>query len=64
MLVGVGGSGKKSLTTLAAALAGCELATIQSKKSYSKKEFKEDLLIMMNSAGVDNKQVAFSFSDT
>lgn len=47
MLVGVGGSGKKSLTTLAAALAGTVLDTIETKKNYSKKEFKEDLFRMM-----------------
>ena len=33
MLVGVGGSGKKSLTTLAAALAGCQLKQIEMRKN-------------------------------
>lgn len=55
MLVGVGGSGKKSLTILASALAGCVLETIEPKKNYGKKEFKEDLLRMMKKAGVENK---------
>ena len=55
MLVGVGGSGKKSLTILASALAGCVLETIEPKKNYGKKEFKEDLLCMMKKAGVENK---------
>lgn len=64
MLVGVGGSGKKSITTLASALAGCELDTIEPKKSYGKKEFKEDLLRMMKKAGIENKRVCFLFSDT
>ena len=54
MLVGVGGSGKKSLTTIAAALADCELNTIEPKKVYGKKEFKEDLLKMMKKAGISN----------
>lgn len=64
MLVGVGGSGKKSITTLASALAGCELDTIEPKKVYGKKEFKEDLLRMMKKAGVENKRVTFLFADT
>lgn len=55
MLVGVGGSGKKSITILASALAGCEINTIEPKKIYGKKEFKEDLLRMMKRAGIDNK---------
>jgi dynein heavy chain len=52
MLVGVGGSGKKSLTTIASALAECELNSIEPKKVYGKKEFKEDLLKMMKKAGI------------
>ena len=64
MLVGVGGSGKKSLTQLGAVLAGCKIDTIESKKNYGKKEFKEDLFRMMCAVGIDNRLVAFSFSDT
>ncbi|CAK92427.1 unnamed protein product (macronuclear) [Paramecium tetraurelia] len=64
MLVGVGGSGKKSLTQLGAVLAGCKIDTIESKKNYGKKEFKEDLFRMMCAVGIENRLVAFSFSDT
>ena len=64
MLVGVGGSGKKSLTTLSAVLSGSLLQMIEPKKNYSKKEFKEDLLKIMNIAGVEGKDVAFLFADT
>lgn len=64
MLVGVGGSGKKSLTTLACALAGCQLDTLEQKKIYGKKEFKEDLFRIMCRVGIDNQNIAFSFTDT
>jgi dynein heavy chain len=64
MLVGVGGSGKKSLTTLAAVLAGATCDTLESKKNYGKKEFKEDLFRMMCRVAIDNKIIAFSFSET
>ena len=39
MLIGVGGSGKKSLTKLGATLAGCSLASIEPKKNYNKQKF-------------------------
>ncbi|KAL4466850.1 hypothetical protein ABPG74_010447 [Tetrahymena malaccensis] len=64
MIVGVGGSGKKSITTLASALAGCELDSIEPKKQYGKKEFKEDLLRMMKKVGIENKRLTFLFADT
>lgn len=64
MLVGVGGSGKKSLTTLAAVLAGCQLDTLEQKKNYGKKEFKEDLFRMMSKVAFENQQICFSFNDT
>ena len=44
MLVGVGGSGKKSLTTISAALALAKVDTIEPKKNYGKKEFKVRLI--------------------
>jgi dynein heavy chain len=64
MLVGVGGSGKKSLTTMSAALALANLDTIEPKKNYGKKDFKEDLFRMMKKAGLENKSVVFMFVDT
>jgi dynein heavy chain len=55
MIVGVGGSGKKSLSTLAAALSESKLMMIEPRKNYGKKEFREDVLKMMITAGVENK---------
>lgn len=64
MLVGVGGSGKKSLTTMAAVLAGSVMDTIEPKKVYGKKEFKEDLYRMMKKVAFQNKSLVFMFGDT
>lgn len=47
MLVGVSGSGKKSLTTLATAMSLGTLMTIEPKKNYSRKEWKEDIFKIM-----------------
>lgn len=52
MVVGVGGSGKKSLITLSSALAQAHLDTIEPKKAYGKKDFKEDLLRMMKKSSI------------
>jgi dynein heavy chain, axonemal len=54
MIVGVGGSGKKSLTTLAAALSNTKLMMIEPRKNYGKKEFREDIFKMMMMSGVEN----------
>ena len=52
MLVGVGGSGKKSLISLATALVTGTLDTVESKKIYTRKDFKEDLYRMMKKAAI------------
>jgi dynein heavy chain, axonemal len=52
--VGVGGSGKKSLTTMAAALSQGELATIEIRKNYGRKEWREDLFKLMKKVAMTN----------
>lgn len=49
---------------MGAILAGCKVETIECKKNYGKKEFKEVLFRMMCAVGIDNKLIAFSFTDT
>lgn len=62
MLVGVGGSGKASLTRLAAFTAGCEMFEITLCRGYNEQSFKEDLKKLYNLLGVDRKPSVFLFT--
>ena len=64
MLVGVSGSGKKSLTTLATAMSLGTLVTIEPKKHYGRKEWKEDIFKFMTLIAVNNQNYVFLFDDT
>ncbi|KAJ9505503.1 hypothetical protein QJQ45_023787, partial [Haematococcus lacustris] len=63
MLVGVGGSGKQSLTRFAAFMSETQCATIELTRSYGITEFREDVKKLYRTAGVDGKHVAFLFTD-
>jgi P-loop containing dynein motor region D4 len=53
LLIGVGGSGKKSLVTVACAMSKCNMAMIEPTKDYKLKEFRKDLFEkMLHKAGV------------
>lgn len=64
LLVGVGGSGRKSLTVLAVKIADFEMFTIEITKSYSNFDWREDIKSMMNKAGILNKPTVFMIDDT
>lgn len=64
MLVGIGGSGRSSLTRLAAYTGGMVTFNIEITKNYRLLEFREDIKKLYNSAGCDNKKVVFLFNDT
>ena len=63
LLVGVGGSGKQSMTKLAAFVAECVVFEITLSRGYGETEFREDLKTLFNMVGADNKKVVFLFTD-
>eukprot|EP01012_Entosiphon_sulcatum_P019543 TRINITY_DN24443_c0_g2_i1.p1 TRINITY_DN24443_c0_g2~~TRINITY_DN24443_c0_g2_i1.p1 ORF type:complete len:4685 (-),score=794.60 TRINITY_DN24443_c0_g2_i1:231-14285(-) len=64
LIVGVGGSGKQSLTRLAAFISGFTVATITISATYDLQTFKDDLKAMYLKAGLKGDQVLFLFTDT
>jgi len=64
LLVGVGGSGKQSLTKLASFICTYTVFQIQISSTYSINDFKEDLKIMHNKAGVKEEGITFLLTDS
>ena len=64
MLIGVGGSGKQSLTRMASFVAGMSCKSIEIVRGYGMVEFREDMKTFMIKAGVDGEHTVFLFTDS
>ncbi|MEW5314022.1 MAG: hypothetical protein WDW38_005550 [Sanguina aurantia] len=64
MLVGVGGSGKSSLTRFATHIGGFKIFSVELTRGYGSNEFREDLKKLYRIAGIDGTSIVFLFSDT
>ncbi|XP_057687718.1 dynein axonemal heavy chain 10-like isoform X2 [Corythoichthys intestinalis] len=63
LLVGVAGSGKQSITKLAAFAANCEVFEITLSRGYCEASFRDDLKTLYLKLGIENKKILFLFTD-
>ncbi|XP_078257485.1 dynein axonemal heavy chain 17-like [Rhinoraja longicauda] len=64
LLVGVGGSGKQSLSRLSAFISGLNVFQIALRKGYSVTDLKADLAIQYINAGLKNRGTVFLMTDS
>lgn len=64
LLIGVGGSGKQTLSMLSSYILDYEIYQIELTRNYGLEAFREDLKKMMDITGVQGKHLSFIFPDT
>ncbi|XP_011874224.1 PREDICTED: dynein heavy chain 10, axonemal [Vollenhovia emeryi] len=62
LVIGTGGSGKKSVIKLASFAAGYQFFQIVLSRGYNESSFREDMKNLYNMVGLENKKVVFMFT--
>jgi dynein heavy chain len=63
-LLGVGGSGRQSLSKLATYISSFKLYQIEVVKGYSMRDWRDNLKTCLTQTGVEGKTTTFLFVDT
>merc|ERR1712228_315475 len=63
LLLGVGGSGRQSLSNLASYVGEFNLFRIEIAKNYGQNEWREDMKRLLMQTGIEEKNTVFLFSD-
>lgn len=64
LILGVGGSGRQSLSKMASFIMNYKIFQIEVVKNYNMRAWREDIKKCLMQAGVDNKPISFLFVDT
>ena len=64
MLIGVGGSGKQSLTKLSCHMLGYTGRQVEITKNFGPDQFRDFLKELMFSTGIDGESICFVMTDT